>query len=176
MASITIPDPCLILLVGAAGSGKSTFAARHFAADEILSSDALRAAISGDAADQRATRPAFASLHRQLARRLAEGRLTVVDATNAQTHGRRSLLRSARAAGVEVTAIVFDLPAVDVHARNAGRSERIVDAEVVDRHLAEIRDIVDRDRLTAEGIAQVVILRSIEEVDELHLRRRPIEP
>ena len=69
-STLELPVPGLVVLIGAAGSGKSTLAARLFAADELLSSDALRAAISGDAADQRATRPAFAILHREALRRL----------------------------------------------------------------------------------------------------------
>ena len=60
MATVVLPDPSLVLLVGAAGSGKSTFAARHFGADEVLSSDAMRARLSGDEADQRVSRAAFA--------------------------------------------------------------------------------------------------------------------
>ena len=52
---LSIPDPSLVVLIGAAGSGKSTFAARHFAPGEVLSSDAYRALIAGDPADQRAT-------------------------------------------------------------------------------------------------------------------------
>ena len=49
---ISLPDPCLVVLVGAAGSGKSTLAARLFDPDAILSSDAHRALVAGDETDQ----------------------------------------------------------------------------------------------------------------------------
>ena len=73
MAEIEIDDPSLIVLVGAAGAGKSTFAARHFAADEILSSDRFRAIVSGDEANQAATKAAFGMLHPALSKRLGRG-------------------------------------------------------------------------------------------------------
>ena len=61
VTEIDIADPSLVVLIGAAGAGKSTFAARHFADDEVLSSDRYRRLVSGDEADQAATRAAFAS-------------------------------------------------------------------------------------------------------------------
>lgn len=170
---IVIPDPSLVALVGAAGAGKSTFAARHFAVAEILSSDRYRAMIAGDEADQTATRGAFARLHRDLEGRLAEGRLTVVDATNVERFARSALLDRARAAGVPAVAIVLDLPPAAVVARNAARMERPVDEDVVRRHLDRLRRSLDgpKPRLFAEGFASIVILRGPAEVDRVTVRR-----
>ena len=146
MAEIEIDDPSLVVLVGAAGAGKSTFAARHFAADETLSSDRFRAIVSGDEANQAATKAAFTLLHRTLTTRLAERRLTVVDATSVRHAARRALVARADAAGVPAVAIVLDLPAETVIARNAARPARTVDMAVVRRQLAERPD---RARRTA---------------------------
>jgi len=158
-------------MVGAAGSGKSTLAARLFAPDEILSSDTLRGVVSGDEANQGASAVAFRILHRMLERRLAAGQLTVVDATNTRSEHRRPLIARARAAGVPTVAIVLDLPPELVHARNAGRSARVVDREVVDRHLDAIRRTIDTGRLAAESFDQVVILRTPEDVGQLRVLR-----
>ena len=172
---IDIPDPSLVVLIGAAGVGKSTFAARHFAPDEVLSSDRFRALVSGDEADQGATHAAFGRLHRELARRLAAGKLTVVDATSVEPSSRRALLARAAAAGVPATAIVLDLPAEIVLARNAARRKRVVDEEVVRHHLARLRASLDGPAppLLREGFAQVVVLRDPAEVDRVRIRRRP---
>ena len=93
---IRLPDPSLVVLIGAAGSGKSTFAARHFAPDEVLSSDAFRGYVAGDPTDQRATRAAFSALHAALDSRLRRGRLSVVDATSVKPAARSALLRLRR--------------------------------------------------------------------------------
>jgi protein phosphatase len=117
--------------------------------------------VSGDEADQGATHAAFGLLHRELALRLAEGKLTVVDATSVQPKSRRALLARAAAAGVPATAIVLDLPAEIVLARNAARRPRVVDEEVVRHHLARLRASLDGPAppLLGEGFAQVVVLR-----------------
>jgi protein phosphatase len=169
---VVVPDPSLVALVGPAGSGKSTLAARHFAPAEVLSSDAYRALIAGDARDQRATRPAFAALHRELGRRLRAGRLTVVDATSVERHARRALLVRARQAGVPAVAIVLDLAPKLVLARNDGRPDRRVDPEVVRVHLAALRRAVDGGELEREGWTRVVRVREPAELDALRLERR----
>lgn len=169
---ITIPDPSLVVLVGPAGVGKSTFAARHFAPDEVLSSDAFRARVSGDEADQAATRPAFAALHRALEGRLRARRFTVVDATNVEAHARRALIARARAAGLPALAIVLDLDLAAVMTRNGGRRGRVVAEEVVRRHHATLAGALAGDRLAAEGFAVVVRLCSDGEVDSVRISRR----
>jgi predicted kinase len=168
---IVLSDPGLVVLVGAAGSGKTTFAARHFAPDETLSSDAYRAIVGRDEADQRATAPAFAALHRQLARRLAAGHLTVVDATNVERHARRALLVRAARAGVPAAAIVFDLDAELVLARNAARAGRVVDPAIVTLHLRQLRALLDRGSIEAEGFGRVYRLRQPVEVDAVTVVR-----
>jgi predicted kinase len=170
--TIVLPDPSLVVLIGAAGAGKTTFAARHFGPTEVLSSDAFRAIVAGDESDQRATRPAFAMLHRDLARRLRSGSLTVVDATNVLATARRPLLRRASDAGVPATAIVLDLPAATILRRNSERATRVVDPVVVERHLVAVRATLDGDRLVREGFAHVVVLRSLVELDTVVVMRR----
>ena len=172
--AVEIPDPSLVVLVGAAGSGKSTFAARHFAPDEVLSSDTFRALIAGDPADQAATQPAFSALHKALARRLAQGRLTVVDATSVQRGARAALLRRSAAARVPSVALVLDLPAEVVHARNRERPPgAVVPAAAVDRQLAALASALRPGGINAEGFARVHVLTTPADVDAAVVLRVP---
>jgi predicted kinase len=165
---IELPTPSLVVLVGAAGAGKSTLAARHFAPSDVVSSDAFRAIVSGDEADQRVTRVAFSILHRELEKRMAVRRSTVVDATNVTAYARRALVRRAAAAGVPAVAIVLDLEPALVAGRNATRAGRIVPSQAVARQL---RDLVRslRRGLGDEGFAAVHVLRSPADVEALEI-------
>ena len=173
MTVISIPDPSLIVLVGAAGSGKTTFAARHFDASEVLSSDAYRALISGDEGDQGVTRAAFGRLHRDLSRRLHQGRLTVVDATNVERAARRALIARSTVAGIPAVAMVFDLPAAVVLARNAARTTRVVDGSAVHLHLGRLRATLDGPNgdLRLEGFQEVHVFRQPSAMDEVQIQR-----
>jgi protein phosphatase len=162
---LELPDPSLIVLVGAAGSGKSTLAARLFAPDQILSSDAYRGIVSGDESDQSVTRVAFSILHRELDRRLAAHRTTVIDATNVHGHDRRQLLRRAAAHAIPAIAIVLDLDPTLVQARNATRAGRIVPSDAVERQLASLVRCLRGNHLTTEGFAAIHHLTSPTEVD-----------
>jgi len=164
---ISLPEPCLVVLVGAAGSGKSTLAARLFDPDGVLSSDAHRALVAGDATDQSVTRTAFAILHKRLARRLAERRTTVVDATNVTSYARRSLVRRSTNARIPAVAIVLALEPRIVRARNATRPGRIVPEAAVSRQLDDLDRALRRDSLAAEGFDAVYLVRTARELDEL---------
>lgn len=166
---VGVPEPCLVVLVGAAGSGKSTLAARLFAADQILSSDAFRGVLTGDEANQTATRAAFAMLHRALDRRLGEGLTTVVDATNVTSFARRSLVRRAEGHGVPAVALVLDLDPTLVLARNATRAGRIVPAAAVQRQLDQLARSLRRDELAKEGFAAIHLFRDPADVAGLTL-------
>jgi protein phosphatase len=174
---IDLADPSLVVLVGAAGAGKSTFAARHFAPDEILSSDRFRALVSGEEVNQAATKAAFAVLHRILEQRLAKGLSAVIDATSIEPSARRGLLARARAADVPATAIVLDLPAATVFARNAARPARVVDMAVVRRQLGRLRTSLDGPDpvIAREGFVAVITLHDPAEVEAVSLHRRPRE-
>ena len=172
MTTIEVSDRSLVLLVGAAGASKTTFAARHFAPDEVLSSDAYRALVSGDEANQKVSRVAFSILHRDLERRLQAGLLTVVDATNVEPRNRRELIRLARAAGAPVVALVLDLPPAIVLARNATRS-RQVDEAVVRWQLERVRTTAADGVLAGEGCRTVWIGRTPEAIDGVVIRRVP---
>jgi len=168
---IEVPDPALVVLVGAAGAGKSTFAARQFQPGEVLSSDDFRARISGDPADQTASAAAFSALHRELSRRLRMGRLTVIDATSIQPHARRALLARAAGARVPAIAIVLELPAALVLARNAARPGRVVPEDAVRRQLADLERTLAASRLEREGFVQIVRLTDPAEVDAVRVVR-----
>jgi len=159
---IRIPDSALVLLIGASGSGKSTFAARHFDAPTVISSDQLRGALAGDEADQHATDAAFGRLHQWLDARLAAGALAVVDATNVEWMRRTELIRQAHRHRRPAIAIAFDLPVDLCLLRNAAR-RRTVRAAIIRRQHDELHRGLDR--LDLEGFSAVHVLRSEAEVE-----------
>ncbi|PYQ56399.1 MAG: polynucleotide kinase-phosphatase, partial [Acidobacteria bacterium] len=171
---IDLPQLSLVVLVGASGAGKSTFARRHFKATEILTSDFCRALVSDDENDQSATADAFAVLHFIAGKRLARGLLTVVDATNVQPEARKPLIDLARAHYVMPVAIVFDLPLEILEERARTRTDRELGGHVLRNQRSQLRRSL-RD-LQKEGFRHVWVLRSPEEVEAVTVERRPLWP
>ncbi|MET9497078.1 polynucleotide kinase-phosphatase [Streptomyces sp. NPDC006552] len=161
--TLPVTDLSLVVLVGASGSGKSTFARAHFAPTEIISSDFCRGLVADDENDQSASGDAFDVLHYIAGKRLAAGRLTVVDATNVQQDGRRQLIELARAHDVLPIAIVLDVPEEVCAARNAQRTDRAgMPRRVITRHIRELRRSIRH--LEREGFRKVHVLRGVAEV------------
>jgi protein phosphatase len=165
---ISLPADAAVLLIGPSGAGKSTFAGRHFAATEVLSSDAMRAMVADDPRDQQATDAAFELLHTALTLRLAMRRLTVVDATNVEGWARQPLLAIARRQRRPAVAIIFDLPLEACLRRNLSRSDPRPPAAVRRQH----RWLTDSlPSLGAEGFATTWVLRTEAEVDAARIER-----
>ncbi|MFD3494529.1 polynucleotide kinase-phosphatase [Streptomyces sp. NPDC058690] len=171
--TLPVTDLSLVVLVGASGSGKSTFAHRHFKPTEIISSDFCRGLVADDENDQSASGDAFDVLHYIAGKRLAAGRLTVVDATNVQAESRKQLVQLARSHDVLPIAIVLDLPEEVCQARNAARPDRAgMPRHVVQRHRRELRRSLRG--LEREGFRKVHVLHTEEEAEhaEVVLERR----
>ncbi|MFF4605109.1 polynucleotide kinase-phosphatase [Streptomyces sp. NPDC001339] len=161
--TLAVPDLSLVVLIGATGSGKSTFAARHFKPTQVISSDFCRGLVSDDENDQSASGDAFDVLHFIAGKRLAAGRLTVVDATNVQSEARAQLVRLAREHDVLPVAIVLDVPEQLCAERNAARADRAgLPRRVIQRHQRELRRSLRN--LEREGFRKVHILRGQDEV------------
>ncbi|MGW3266617.1 polynucleotide kinase-phosphatase [Streptomyces sp. NPDC001056] len=161
---LPVTDLSLVVLVGASGSGKSTFARRHFKPTEVISSDFCRGLVSDDENDQSATRDAFDVLHYIAGKRLAAGRRTVVDATSVQQDSRRQLIELARKHDVLPIAIVLDMPEEVCAERNAARTDRAdMPRRVIQRHIRELRRSLRH--LEREGFRKVHVLRGVEEAE-----------
>jgi protein phosphatase len=169
---IAIPELSLVMLVGPSGSGKSSFARKHFLPTEVISSDFCRGLVSDDDNDQSATGDAFDILHAIIRKRLARGRLTVVDATNVQPEARRSLIELAREYHVFAVAIVFDIPEKLCQERNASRPDRQFGPHVVRNQCHQLRRGLRG--LEREGIRYVFKLSSPAEVDAVTIERQPL--
>jgi polynucleotide kinase-phosphatase len=171
--NLDVPELALVVLVGISGSGKSTFASRHFAPTQVLSSDAFRAMLTDDENDQSATADAFELLHRVTDRRLRTGRLTVVDATNTQQFARAGLLKLARAHDVPAVAIVFDIPEALCWERTQTRTDRHFNRSVLRSQQRDLRRSLDQ--IPQEHFRIVHVLHGREEVDTatVNLRRLP---
>lgn len=172
MSELTIPNLALVALVGASGSGKSSFARKHFKATEVLSSDYCRGLVADDENDQSATGAAFDVLHFIARQRLAVGRLTVVDATNVQVESRKPLVALAREFHCIPVAIVLDLPERLCHERNEARPDRDFGPHVVRQQISQLRRSLRA--LKREGFRHVFVLRSPEEVEAANITRQPL--
>ncbi len=170
--ALDVPALSLVVLIGASGSGKSSFAARHFGRYESVSSDVCRGIVSDDENDQSATAAAFALLEHVAGVRLDAGLLTVIDATSVQSAARAQLVRVAREHDVLPVAIVLDVEEEVCAARNAARPDRDFGAHVVARQVSQLKRSLKG--LKREGFRTVHVLRGAAQVEAASVVRTPL--
>lgn len=168
---LDIPELALVLLIGASSSGKSTFAQQHFLPTEIVSSDFCRALVADSENAINVNEDAFEVLHLIVAKRLKQGKLTVVDATNVQPEARKTLLALARQYHVIPVAIVLNLPEKLLLERHAQRSDRDFGIHVIRNQRSDLRRSLSF--LRKDGFRYSYILESPEEMDAVQIRRTP---
>ncbi len=169
---LNVPQLSLVLLVGASGSGKSSFASRHFKATEVISSDDCRGLVSDDENSLEATAPAFEVLQFIASKRLEAGRLTVIDATNVQQSARKPLVALARTYHCLPVAIVLNLPESVCQERNNERPDRDFGPHVVRRQSQQLRKSLRG--LKREGFRQIHVLDSVADVEKVQIERTPL--
>ena len=167
-----IPKLSLVVLMGASGSGKSTFAQKHFLGTEVLSSDHCRGLVSDDENNQAASKDAFEVLNYIARKRLAAGKLTVIDATNVQPDSRRPLIALAREFHVLPVAIVLNMPEKICVARNEDRSDRNFGSHIIRNHRSLLRRSMRG--LKREGFRHIFEMKSPEEVESAVIERVPL--
>jgi alkanesulfonate monooxygenase SsuD/methylene tetrahydromethanopterin reductase-like flavin-dependent oxidoreductase (luciferase family)/predicted kinase len=168
-----LPDPALVVLVGASGSGKSVWAAERYRTQEIVSSDDLRGIVGSGPHDLGASDDAFALLDLIVAGRLRRRLTTVVDTLGLDAEVRRGYADQARQAGIASIVVLLDTPSRLCRQRNAAR-DRPVPASVLTGQLRRVRDAADA--IPGEGWDHVVIVSAAEQAPPAgSLPRRPPE-
>ncbi len=169
---IAIPEFALVVLMGPTGSGKSSFAKKHFLETEIVSSDHCRALVGDDETDQAATSDAFDLLRFTAGIRLKRRKLTVIDATSVKREDRADLVKLARQHHALPVALVFDIDPKVCHERNAGRVNREFGPHVARNHSKALRRGLRG--LQKEGFRHTHIMRSPAEMEAIEITREPL--
>jgi alkanesulfonate monooxygenase SsuD/methylene tetrahydromethanopterin reductase-like flavin-dependent oxidoreductase (luciferase family)/predicted kinase len=125
---LRLPDPCLVVLVGVAGSGKTTWATSRFGSWRVVSSDALRAVVGLHEHDQRASKDAFAVLERIVDARLRRRFTTVIDTIGLDPKRRAEWIALARRRGVPIHALVLGIEDRLARSRNRERDRPVPSA------------------------------------------------
>ncbi len=170
--SVKVPPSSLVVLVGPAASGKSSWAKKHFATSQIVSSDALRSTVADDEAMQEASADAFMLLHKIVEARLRRGLVTVVDSTALTTESRRKLLAIAAAYGRSAIAVIFQIDEKTQYDWNDKRS-RSVNQRVLHEHRELAADVMNH--LPNEGFSAYYTIHSPQMMESTQVIRNIVD-
>lgn len=166
---IEIPEFCLVAMVGASSSGKTSFARRHFRPTEVLSSDFFRGLICDDENSQSITPEAFDLLYYTARKRLQNMKLTVIDATNIRTEARKEVTGLAREQNVHAAAIVLNIPESVIRERNKKRPDRNLPEGVIRSHCKGVKRSIKQ--LKKEGFRFIYVIDSLEQLEKTEIVR-----
>lgn len=159
---VHIPPSALVILIGPAATGKSTWAKRHFLPTQIVSSDACRAMVSDNEADQEASRDAFFLFYRIINDRLKRGLVTIADSTALTYHARMELLRLANNYGRPTVGLIFAMSANTQIYWNQNRSRHVPEGVLADQRVMLQKTL---QHISDEEFTHIVVLHTQEEVE-----------
>jgi predicted kinase len=167
---LEIPEGALIILCGPTGSGKSSFAYKHFKSSQVVSSDHCREMIADDPANQSVSHLAFDLMHQIIRYRLLGRRMTVADSTALEKEARKQLRKLAHEMGSPCVLVVFDSELEECVRRNAKRPKRIVEESVVIDQWNRLQQV--KEEISQETYDRVYILEDMH-VDAARVVLRP---
>jgi len=165
LTEICLPELSLVFLIGVSGSGKSSFARKHFKHTQIVSSDICRGIVSDNENNQSSTKDAFELLNYIVSMRLKNGLMTVIDATNLRSQDRKGLISIARKYHCLPVAIILNIPKDICQLRNESREDRSFGKHVIRSQFSTLRQGLRG--LKREGFRNITHLRSVAEVDAI---------
>lgn len=156
----TIPSNALVILSGASGSGKSTFAKRYFSDYTIVSSDQCREEICGDASNQDVSAEAFDLFYDKIKKSLSNNQLTISDSTATHSKARARLIEIARRCNTKAVCIVFDIDENICAERAFNRPERSVPKNVSLRHSKQLKSGLAK--IEKENLLKTIIIQDLD--------------
>jgi predicted kinase len=165
---ITLPQFCLVAMVGVTGSGKTTFCRRHFQPIEVLVSDHFRELVSNDENSLEASQDAFDVIHIVAGKRLSRRLFTVIDATSIKDFARRGILDIAAEYEAPSAAIILNVPEDVCIERTLRRSDRPFGAKVVKEHFMDFHRTLGS--IYNEGFSYIYLLDGVDAIDRAQVQ------
>jgi alkanesulfonate monooxygenase SsuD/methylene tetrahydromethanopterin reductase-like flavin-dependent oxidoreductase (luciferase family)/predicted kinase len=143
-------EPALIILVGPSASGKSTWAATHFAQSETVCSDTLRALVGTGESDLEASADAFAVLRLTVEARCRRRLTTVIDTLGTDSSLRQWLRERAAEHTMTCHVVIIATPLELCLERNRERERKVPVKVITTQHatIKQLRPTIDQETFT----------------------------